>query len=304
MSARSAVQESFVGHGGYRYLWLSLLLAIGSIVAYFLVVPLEGPNGGSWVGYTLGTIGAVLIVWLTLFGYRKRTYRNRVGSLKGWLSGHVYLGGSLLVIVTLHTGFQFGWNIHTVAYGLMTLVVLSGFFGVYAYARYPTLMTRNRANVDRATMLAEIAELDEECLRVADQLGPKVHQMVARSIDNTKLGGGVWAQLTAHDATAAALERTREMIEESQKTKDRPKTQEMPTMFAMVDFLAGAGGEQAQGLRELLDLLTRKKTLASKVARDIHYQAMMELWLYFHVPLTFALLAALAAHVVSVFYYW
>ena len=30
----------------------------------------------------------------------------------------------------------------------------------------------------------------------------------------------------------------------------------------------------------------------------------MDIWLYFHVPLTFALLAALVTHIVSVFIYW
>ena len=34
----------------------------------------EPPNGGTWLGYTLGTIGALLIVWLMLFGIRKRRY--------------------------------------------------------------------------------------------------------------------------------------------------------------------------------------------------------------------------------------
>ena len=33
-------------------------------------------------------------------------------------------------------------------------------------------------------------------------------------------------------------------------------------------------------------------------------KALIEVWLYVHVPATFALLAALAAHIVSVFYYW
>ena len=42
----------------------------------------------------------------------------------------------------------------------------------------------------------------------------------------------------------------------------------------------------------------------TRVARDIQYQALMEIWLYVHVPLSFALLAALIGHVVSVFFYW
>jgi hypothetical protein len=30
----------------------------------------------------------------------------------------------------------------------------------------------------------------------------------------------------------------------------------------------------------------------------------MEFWLYFHVPLSFALLAALTGHILAVFFYW
>jgi hypothetical protein len=32
--------------------------------------------------------------------------------------------------------------------------------------------------------------------------------------------------------------------------------------------------------------------------------AMLEVWLFIHIPATFALLAALTAHIVSVFVYW
>jgi len=77
-------------------------------------------------------------------------------------------------------------------------------------------------------------------------------------------------------------------------------------MFAMVDFLSSetSSDKQAEALRKLIDLLTRKKTLASRVARDIQLQALMEIWLYVHVPLSIGLLAALTAHIVSVFFYW
>ena len=38
--------------------------------------------------------------------------------------------------------------------------------------------------------------------------------------------------------------------------------------------------------------------------RQIHITALLEAWLFVHVPATFALLAALTAHIVSVFLYW
>jgi hypothetical protein len=73
----------------------------------------------------------------------------------------------------------------------------------------------------------------------------------------------------------------------------------------MVDFLAGrAVDKQSEALRKLIDMISRKKRLATRVARDIQYQAMMEIWLYFHVPISFALLAALIGHIVSSFFYW
>lgn len=300
------MHESFLTHAKNRYLWVAVALLALTIFFYAWHDPIGRANGGSWYGYTVGTIGAVLIVWLMLFGVRKRKYGNRLGTLRGWLSAHVYLGTTLLVIVLLHSGFQFGWNLHTLAFVLMTIVIFSGFFGVYAYLRYPNLMTRNRENATRQAMLDEIAEIDGNALALADGIDPKLHAIVLRSITRTKLGGGVWNLLTARDGSDLALSQARDMLEQRGKPDAKaPKTEEMPTMFAMVDFLSNrADDKQAEALRKLIDLLSRKKGLATRVARDIQFQSLMEIWLYFHVPLSFALLAALLGHIVAVFFYW
>lgn len=304
----AAMHDSFLTHARKCWLWVALVLLTGSLVAYVWHDPIGPPNGGTWLGYTLGTIGALLIFWLTSFGIRKRTYANRVGSLRGWLSAHVYLGTSLILIALLHSGFQFGWNVHTLALVLMLAVILSGFFGVYAYLRYPSLMTRNRDSATRQAMLDEIADIDQNALALADGIDRKIHAIVLRSIENTRLGGGVWSLLNARDSSNLALAQARQMLDAREQAGDEAQkvaTREMPTMFAMVDFLAAnADDKQAEALRRLIDLLSRKKSLAGRVARDIQLQSLMEIWLYFHVPLTFALLAALVAHVVVVFFYW
>ncbi len=302
------MHDSFLTHARKRWLWVALVLLCGSLVAYVWHDPIGPPNGGTWLGYTLGTIGALLILWLMLFGVRKRTYSNRVGSVRGWLSAHVYLGTALILIALLHSGFQFGWNVHTLAFTLMCMVIVSGFFGVFAYLRYPSLMTRNRENATRQAMLDEIAEIDQNVLALADGIDPKIHAIVLRSIEKTRLGGNVWSLLNAHDGSDLALKRAREMLEVREQAGEQEKktaTREMPTMFAMVDFLAGkADDKQSEALRKLIDLLSRKKALATKVARDIQLLSLMEVWLYFHVPLSFALFAALTAHIVVVFFYW
>jgi cytochrome bd-type quinol oxidase subunit 2 len=102
------------------------------------------PNGGTWLGYTLGTIGALLIVWLMWFGIRKRRYGTNIGTTRGWLSAHVYLGTSLILIACCIAASSSAGTCTRFALVLMLIVIFSGFFGVYAYLRYPTLMTRNR----------------------------------------------------------------------------------------------------------------------------------------------------------------
>jgi hypothetical protein len=301
------MHASFLNHAQYRWLWVALALASGSLAAYAWHDPLGAPpNGGTWLGYTLGTIGALLIVWLTWFGVRKRRYGAGSGSVRGWLSAHVYLGTSLILLTLLHSGFQFGWNVHTLALVLMLAVVFSGFFGVYAYLRYPTLVTRNRDNATRDAMLDEIADLDSNALTLADAVDPKIHAAVLRSIERTRLGGGAWAQLTAHDDSDAALSSVRAAVEARDKEASSSRSRDARTMIAMVDFLSAetSSDKQAATLRKLIDLLTRKKNLASRVARDIQLQALMEIWLYVHVPLSLGLLAALTAHIVAVLFYW
>jgi hypothetical protein len=302
-----AVHDSLLTHARSRYLWISLALCVVSIVLYVWHDPGTVPNGGTWLGYTLGTIAALLIVWLMLFGVRKRSYSTTLGSTLGWLSAHVYLGTALILVALLHCGFQFGWNLHTLTLVLMLLVIFSGFFGVYTYLRYPTLMTRNRESATRDAMLEEILEIDQNALSLADGIAPEIHAVVLRSIENTKLGGGVWTQLRARDGSDIAIDRIRAAIakRETQVGAPPPSMQAGQTIIAMVDFLAGhADDKQSEALRKLIDMLSRKRSLATRVARDIQYQAIMEIWLYIHVPLSFTLLAALVGHIISVFFYW
>ena len=124
-SRRDSDHESFLQHKGMRWLKVALVLSLAAILGYAFADVEPRPNGGTWYGYALGTIGALIILWLTWFGYRKRAY-DGPSRVQAFLSAHVYLGLSLIVVATLHTGFHFGWDVHTLTYGLMLLVIVSG----------------------------------------------------------------------------------------------------------------------------------------------------------------------------------
>lgn len=274
--------EGFLGHRRYRYLKIALFVSFIAIVGYLAADGRPRPNGGTWYGYTLGTISALLIVWLMALGIRKRAMTSGNWSLKAWTSAHVYLGASLLVLATLHTGFQFGWNVHTLAYALMTLVILSGFIGIYYYATVPRKMSDNRAHRTQKDMLDAIRALNRELREAAQPLDQKYVEEVKRAIRQTRLKPGLFQSIDSAQSQCATTRAARRLRKAA----------------------AGADPDMRRPLEAVTAILERKSALLTRTRRHIRYKTLLQLWLYIHVPLSFALLAALTAHIVSVFFYW
>jgi hypothetical protein len=280
---------------GARYLWWSLALLVASVVLYETQGTVQPPNGGTWQGYVLGTVGALLILWLTFLGVRKRSYKTTLGTVQGWTSAHVYLGTALLIIATLHTGFQVGWNLHTLAYVLMIVVIASGFFGLFSYLNHPVLISKNREGGGRAELFAELFELDKQSRTLAQKCAPEVGLAVASSIERTTLGGGVYAQLFSGDNSFFVRGAGAPVRNTDQQ--------------AVIDFVAerlprAQKGIEAANLQQLIVLLCRRQAVLRRIRRDIRLRGWLKIWLYFHIPVTFALLVALVVHIVSTFVYW
>jgi len=278
----SPIHESFLSFAGFRFLKLAGAAAAAAIALYAGDRPYGSHYGGSWAGYALGTAAALMIVWLTWFGYRKRAYPEMRGRLAARLSAHVYFGLCVVLVATLHTGFHFGLNIHTLAYVLMCLVVATGIVGVCCYVVLPRLITDNRAGMTMQQMLGRIASLDDELRAGALPLAERAAAVVQRAAETTAIGGRAWQQLSGRVpdcATAAAI------------------------AYFTANPLHVSPETEAAWLR-LRVLLEEKALLLARVRRDVRYKAIVEAWLYLHVPLTFMLLAALAAHILSIFFLW
>lgn len=272
---RSADHVSFLKHKGFRYLWVALILSLLSIVGYAFIEQEPRPNGGSWYGYTLGTIGLLLILWLSLLGVRKRKITQGQWSLKAWTSAHVYLGLALIVVGTLHTGFQIGWNVHTLAYVLMLLVIISGIYGVYAYATLPASLSSNRKEMTRAQMLEALTALDRQLESAAQPLGREQSDLVIDALGQDVFYGGAFARLTG----AYPGCKTRRALGQISQTGSEAETR-------------------------VHTLLTKRADQLAQIRRHLRIRALLEVWLFIHIPATIALIAALLAHVVSVFFYW
>ena len=276
----SADHEGFLRHRKFRWLKLAGALSLIAILAYALIDVQPRPNGGTWLGYTLGTMGAGLIVWLSLLGLRKRTMTRGAWSLKAWTSAHVYLGLALIVIATLHTGFEFGWNVHTLAYALMLLVIASGLFGVVVYSVLPAALSNNREEMTQAQMLEALGAVDRQLQSAAQPLETHRAGQVLAALNEGAFAHGLWRRLAGSQSSGATQQ--------------------------AIDAFNRASSEQADdpALVRVEALLQRRAAQLARMRRHMRLKALLEVWLYVHVPATFALIAALTAHVISVFYYW
>jgi len=161
-------------------------------------------------------------------------------------------------------------------------VIASGGVGVWAYATLPQRLSDNRGEMTRKLMLIQIHALDEQIHEAAQPLPRRHADIVRLSLEKTNIGGGFWRRLLGAYGDCANL-RALERL--------GPALREAPD-------------GDAAALGRVEELMRRKAEALVRARRQIHITALLEAWLFVHVPATFALLAALVAHIASVFLYW
>jgi hypothetical protein len=283
-AATGDIHRSFLYWNSGVYAKCALALSAATTALYGWHRPAGTANGGTLLGYTLGVVALALIMWLAWFGIRRRRYGG-TDLLEGTFSAHVYLGLAVAVVATLHTGFHFHWNVHTLAFALLLLVVASGIFGVYGFWRYPEMMTRNRAGMTLSTMTRELAALDLTCRRLAlafpDEIVGLVMEATAPVTTN-----GAWRAIGFG------------------RGRDEKRQLNMAVISRVRRELVEGPGVTPAAVLPLVQGLTQRLTLIERLYRDRQLRLLMLQWRAVHVPLTVALLAALLIHIVVVFYDW
>ncbi len=310
------MNRSFIDKDNYFFLKAASLLSLASIVLYVVHDPVGPPSGNSWLGYTLGTIAGLIILWLLWFGVRKRTYINNRYSLVQWLSGHVWLGTSLLILATLHCGFQFDPNMHTVFYIVMVLTVLSGMVGVYFYIKVPATISRNLAKTSSVQMHEDFDQIARDALQVARDIDPDVHELILFSVDRLFIGHRLPNRKGLHELekVGASLVARRGRVMTSASTEatetkgsvgsvvPKKNSFEATRLHAFVIDLCfdRSPGEK---LQKLLDLINDMVDRLTRLESDRVANRRIRIWLLFHVPLSLATVIGLFVHIISVFYY-
>src|SRR5256714_2834623 len=96
--------------------------------------------GGTPLGLWFGAISLAIFVFAILLSLRKKIPLWRVGTVQRWLRAHIWLTILTIPLVILHSGFRLGGPMTTFLMGLYTIVMISGFYGLFLQHVVPRLM--------------------------------------------------------------------------------------------------------------------------------------------------------------------
>ncbi len=247
---------------------------------------LERLTGGSRVGLLYGIAGAGLIIFAVLLaGLRYVPKWWWIGSRKGWLKGHIWLGSLSGVLVYCHTGgLHWGGFIEWMLSLTFALTLLTGFFGLALQQVLPGRLT---ARVPTEVPYEQIPHVCRQMTSDADSL---IHTAQSK------------AQLPT---------RTREQVTLFYDSVMRPFLQaghsnvisateqgSLETLFATIQTLPGANLVQDELAK--LQALTRERM---NLAEQERIQWWLHSWLYLHIPLSAAVVVLLAVHAIMALRY-
>ena len=293
------LHQSILTWRNYRYLTWFIVSVVASTLVFVsqLGKPLP-PSGSTWQGYVLGTFGALLIIWLTLLGLRKRRYRSQMGTVQGWVSAHVYLGLSVPIVALMHSAGQIeNLNIHTLTFWFMVVVIASGFFGLYAYLHVPEHMNENIGGKNIAHWISELSSIDRQLAETASTINADCCSEILSALDGTSLGGSKLVQLLGVDkSTLFSAEQAKVISNTDQAAIIRILSERIP--------LARDDEKLSILLNTSFSLFGSRQQMLRIIRKDMRYKSLLAIWLHLHIPFTVSLLIGLMIHVFVIFFYW
>ena len=274
-------EQNFLSYGGKRWLWFGLISSLLLCTSYLMYRRQMLPHGGTPMGLAYGVAGTIVIFILMALGVRKRWYSSGLGTLQGWTSAHVYLGLLTLLLIPMHAGFKFRFDVHTLAFALLFLVVISGIVGIVLYRTVPPRLTKFEQTIQADKVDAELNRLLAEMRMLSrdksDSFVRVYQEEASRLMKHTHRG---WRVLWSPRADPLAA-RGQEL---SRTVKQIP-------------------APEHEDFQKLSRLIMQSVQLEGTLTEQMRLRNAMQAWLYLHVPLSLAMMIAIVIHLVAVFYY-
>lgn len=216
-----------------------------------------------------------LIVGLALFNARKKLPFIPLLKATTWMQLHIYIGFFSVAVFLFHTGFRWPTGgLETLVYALFMAVALSGVLGLVISRIVPSVLTAHGESV----IFERIPGLRSELRREIEQLVID-SETVTRS---STIADFYAAQLAAYFAHPRHF--WRRLI-----GSPRP----LNSLLERIDALGRYLNEDEKKIADQIAELVRAK---ENLDCQWHLQGLLKLWLFIHIPLSFALILFAATH--------
>jgi len=224
-------------------------------------------------GWTLVTC----IVVMMLLTWRKKVVILPLGRVRFWLLVHYYVGFLTVAVFIVHTKYEFpGSLLNWLLWSLFVLVSVSGLLGAAISKILPPRLEAQSERIlfDRIPLFrAQLAAQAEAIARESVQDGNtrSIARLYMDTLSDFFAGP---RNIVAHLAASKV-----------------PQSRLLGQLSAIERYLDDAGKDRLQKMRDLVE---------AKSNLDFHYTngGLLRLWLFVHVPATYALLVAIVVHVV------
>jgi hypothetical protein len=223
-----------------------------------------------------GWLLLALVLVLTFFNARKKMPFLPLFSASTWLQAHIYLGWLSCFVFLLHTGGRLSaGRLEGLLAAAFAAVAVSGAFGLWLSRWLPPRLVRSGESL-----------IYQRIPALRHRLAEEAREVVRRAETETQSS-------TLPDFHLRVLHRYFQRVPPwlAPLTGDDP---EFHRVRRELESTRRYLNESEEGLaRTLADLLEAKRNLDVQLAG----QRLLKLWLFVHIPLTYALLVFIAAHV-------
>ena len=123
--------------------------------------------GGTPLGLWFGSISLAIFIFAILLSLRKKIPLWRVGTVQRWLRAHIWLTILTIPLIILHSGFRLGGPMTTFLMALYSIVMISGFYGLFLQHVIPKLM---KERLPAETVFEQIPHIRSQLAVAAEKM--------------------------------------------------------------------------------------------------------------------------------------
>jgi dihydropyrimidine dehydrogenase (NAD+) subunit PreT len=233
------------------------------------------------IGLSFGVTAVALMGWNLMYLLRRSPRLGRVlpGTLKFWMTSHVFTGIFALLCVFLHAGFLYKKTVGGHAFIALCVVIVTGSIGRYLYAFVPRMTNGAEMNLD--DLQARLAALSGEWDKDGRGFGSDLRRQVEEQVTSARWRAGLFSRIVAVIAGQINLQ----------------------VQMRRLGKAGVAEGIPLNDVNHLLQITRKVYWLTFQVAHFEEIRAVLSSWRYFHRWLALLMVLLAAAHIATAIQY-